>query len=454
MKCCIVALLLAVMPYAAADSLVKHTATYKVGPNPNAIAAGDLNGDGFPDIVTANTGAMNDARRERPANDECWVLESSASLAYTALPPLKADFAPYAVALANVDTLKAPDIIIASFMAVHHKDISLFRTMGEQVYEPSFYKVPDEGISYNRMKDSDNQAVFEKPGLTSVLVNDFNRDGFRDLIATAWCSDVLVYFPGVANTFFGEPRLIAAPGGPRDVRAADLDSDGELDLAVALYASNDIGLWRGDGKGTFTAVSSFSSRGSLPSKLQIADMNADGHLDIVVSHCYAEDSIVIFYGDSSFTFGTSQEILLGKERDVLEHEIRDVLVGDFDSDGRPDIAAACYGSGQVSLLINGSSDKSIPQSFTRENYTYDNGKPRALCAADFNQDGITDIGVALWNSDSVALLLGATKAKPEPKKEEPQAKEAKSEKSKKDNKDSRDSKGSKSDLKKTGSDRR
>lgn len=427
--CVLVLALAAFVPRAQADSMTKHPASYKVGPNPNAIAAGDLNGDGFPDIVTANTGSMNDPRRERPANDECWVLESQGGADYVALPPLRADFAPYAVVLANMDTLKAPDIIVGSFMAVHHRDISLFRTMGEQVYEPSYYRIPDEGLSYNRMKDSDNEAVFEKPGVTSLAVVDANGDGYRDVIAAAWCSDVLVYFPGQAETFFGEPKFINAPGGPRDVKVADLDSDGQNDLAVALYSANDIGLWRGDGKGTFLPVSRFSSRGNLPSKIQIADVNGDGHLDIIVSHCYTEDSIVIFYGDSSFMFGTSQEILLGKDRDILEHEIRDIAVGDFDGDGRPDIAAACYGSGQVSVLINGSSDKTIPQTFTRENYTFKGGKPRALCTADFNQDGALDIGVALWNSDSVSLLLGATRAKTEPKKEA--KKETKKPKSKK-----------------------
>ena len=406
-----VVLLLLWSATARAEALHKHPKTFKVGPNPNSIAAADLNGDDIPDIVTANTGAMSDPKQERPANDECSILESSAALEYTALPPLRTDFAPYAVALGNVDALKAPDIIVASFMAVHHRDLTLFRNMGEDVYESSTYRVTDETLSYNRMNDGDNEPVFEKPGLTSLALVDVNHDGYRDVIATAWCSDVLVQFPGTANTFFGEPRFLKSPGGPRDVKAADLDGDGNLDLAVALYASNEVGLWKGDGKGGFTALTRFSSRGKLPSKVQVSDINGDGKQDIVVSHCHTDDSIMIFYGDSELSFSVSQEICLGKDRDILEHEIRDICTGDFNGDGRIDIAAACYGSGQVVVLLNDSAGAAVPVRLKQESYSFENGKPRALCVADFNRDGATDIAAALWGSNSVCILSGSKTAK-------------------------------------------
>ncbi|MCX5769723.1 MAG: VCBS repeat-containing protein, partial [Candidatus Hydrogenedentes bacterium] len=400
---------------ARAQTFTEHSKTYQVGPNPNAIAAADLNDDGIPDLVTANTGELNDPRQERPANDELSLLLSSAPLEYVVQPPLKTDFGPYALAVANVDGKQAPDIVAASFLATYNRDITLFRSMGGGLFEPTSFTVPDDTLPYNRMLDGDNEPVFTKPGITSIILPDINKDGFRDIIATAWSSDALIYIPGEDATWFGKPQFTLAASGPRDVAAADFDNDKNLDLAVALYTSGEVGLWKGNGEGVFEPITRFSSRGKLPTTIRLADLNGDDKIDIIVSHCHTDDSIVIFYGDGGFSFSVSQEILLGEQRNVLEHEIRDLVVQDLNADGHTDIAAACYGSKKVILLINSSSGSSVPQTFSRETYPFDSGRPRTLCAADFNKDGAIDIAAALWDANAVALLLGTPKKPEEPK---------------------------------------
>ena len=113
----------------------------------------------------------------------------------------------------------------------------------------------------------------------------------------------------------------------------------------------------------------------------------------------------IFYGDGDGEFSVSQEITLGRNRGSVEAEIRDIVVADFDANGRPDVAAACHTSGNVVVLINQSKDAALPQRFKREIYHFEAGKPRALCAEDLNQDGALDIVVALWERNEVALLI-------------------------------------------------
>lgn len=398
-----VAFLAAVQGIAAGDAFWQYDKLFQVGPNPSAIAAPDLNDDGLPDIVTANTGQMSDPRRERPANDEVSVLIATKMLEYNALPPLRTDFAPYALAIGNVDTMKAPEILAASFISVRRQDISLFRNVGDNLFESYYFKVPEETLPYNRMRDGDHEPVFTRPGITALQLADFNQDGYRDVIATGWSSDVLIYFPGVDKTYFGAPKFISTPPGPRDIRVADFDGDKLLDLAVVLYSANEIGLWKGDGKGNFLPMNRFSTRGKMPTKLALADFNGDSKLDIAVSHSHTDDSIVIFYGDGQFSFSNSQEILLGPDRNVLEHEVRDILVADFNKDGRPDIAAACFGSKQIQILFNDSG--TYPVSFRKETYKIEAGRPRALCTADFNNDGAPDIAAALWESNAVTLLI-------------------------------------------------
>jgi hypothetical protein len=399
-------MLVALWAVAHAETFSRSTKTFTVGPNPSVVVAPDLNGDGVPDIVTANTGVVADPREERPANDQLSVLVSQGPLDYLTLPQLQSDFAPYSVVVANMDVLKAPDLVVGNFVATRGWDVSLFRNLGDNLFEPLHFSVPDESLLYNRMRGGDDFPLFTTPGITSVAVADFNKDTFRDVVATGWSSDVLVYFPGMPDTFLGEARLIPAKGGPRTVQLADFDGDGNDDLAVVLYVAQEVSLWRGDGQGNFQMVEHFSTRGRLPQGLAVGDLNGDGNLDLAVSHTHVDDSIVLFFGAGNFTFRMSQEITLGKERDVLEHEIRDLLLTDLDGDGKNDLAAACHGSGTVKVLLNRSQGTTLPLTFSTESYSFQEGKPRALAAADFDGNGKKDLAVALWKENKVAFLLG------------------------------------------------
>jgi hypothetical protein len=97
--------------------------------------------------------------------------------------------------------------------------------------------------------------------------------------------------------------------------------------------------------------------------------------------------------------------MLGKDRDTPEQGIHDLVCDDFNSDGHMDLAVACFGSSQVIVLVNTSKDTSMNQSYREERYTFKRGRPAALCVADFDNNGKPDLGVALWEANSVELLL-------------------------------------------------
>lgn len=392
---------------AAAGQTFVFGKQFRVGPNPRDVVAADLNEDGWPEIVTADSGILADRREERPANDELSLLIAQGNLDYVRhSPSLKTGFAPYRIAIANIDALRMPDIVVVSFLAVRNRDLLLYRNLPDGLFESVQFRVPDESLDYTRHVDGDGLPVFTRPGLTSLAIHDVDKDGYRDVIATGWSSDVLVHFPGSPTEYFGAPRFIPAAGGPRDIQIADFDQDGHADLAVSLYASGEIGLWRGSAGGAFEPVTRFLSRGRLPAALRVADVNGDGRKDLVVAHTHSDDSIVIFYGDGGFNFSVSQEIMLGSDRGTLECEIRGLVVEDLTGNGRVDIAAACFTGARVEVLVNVSEDAARPQRFKREHYTFKEGRPRALCTADFNRDGKTDLAVAQWEPDAVQLMLG------------------------------------------------
>lgn len=389
-----------------AETFRRHPKMLRIGANVTSIAAADLNGDGLPEIVTTNRGPLADPEEERPAHDRLSYLVAHGNLSYVAEPQLRSGFAPYCVTIANVDGFKALDLVVGSFMATRNRDLTLLRNIGSDLFEPIYFTVPDDELRYTKVRDGAGRPVYTTPGITSVAVQDMDDDGYRDAIATGWSSDVLIYFPGQIEGYFGEPVLTRAHGGPRDIAVADLDKDGAPDLVTVMYTTNEVVLWKGDGKGRFIEVNRFPSRGLLPHNVSVVDINNDRRLDIVVAHCHQDDSIVIFYGEGDFDFSVSQEILLGPKRGKLEYEIRDLVTGDFNRDGRADLAVACYKAGKVVVLLNRSSGPEIPQRFRREEYGYSRGKPRALCVSDFNQDGKPDLGVGLWETNSVSLLLG------------------------------------------------
>ena len=419
---------------AEADTFTRHKKWSPVGPNPCAIVAVDLNGDSLPDIVTADRGVLTSPQEERPANDELSLLIAGEELNFERQPPLRTGFGPYCIVAANIDERKALDLVVGCFHATRGRNLCLFCNLGDNLFkpthflassnllaewvtgyiqqglfEPELFAAPDDLLPYERTRDSEGVPLFTKPGITSVAVGHFDHDGYRDVVATGWSSDVLIVFPGDQTTYFREPRMLKAPGGPRDIEAADFDGDGELDLAMTLYASGQIAIWKGLGNTHFEPVTQFYSTGDLPHKIEAGDVDGDGNTDLVVSHCYADDSIAIFYGGEGFSFDLRQEIVLGKDRRVIEHEIRDILLKDLNGDKRLDIAAACYASGEVTVLINKSGVPHGMQEFSSETYAYEDARPRALAAADFNQDGATDLAVALWEADAVALLLGKAK---------------------------------------------
>lgn len=176
---------------AEAEIFVKHTKQFSVGPNPCAIVARDMNGDNLPEIITADRGQMTDPGDERPANDELSYLEAKGNLAYESKPRLKTDFAPWCLVAANMDTLKAPDIIVGSFHASRNRNITLFLNMGGGLYNEKQFGLQDKPLSYVRHRDIDGKPVFTAPGITSLAIADVNGDTLRDAIATGWSSDVL-----------------------------------------------------------------------------------------------------------------------------------------------------------------------------------------------------------------------------------------------------------------------
>ncbi len=384
----------------------RYGRTYVVGSRPVSLVLADLTGDGRPEIITANRGHLTDPNEEVPANDEASVLVAGDDLEYTHGAQLETGFAPYDIEAVNVDGQRALDLVIVNFMSRRGRDLSMFRNLGDRRFEPLHFEVPTESLTYHRHQYSDDTPLFTLPGLTSVAVARLDGDEFRDAVATGWTSDVLVYFRGIGETYFDTPTFLDSPGGPRDVQIADLNKDGHLDLVTVQYSSGEVAIWLGDGDGGFEETKRFMSGGALPNKIQVSDLDRNGWLDLVVSHRYTEDNVVIWFGDEDLRFDHLLKLEAGTDRDVLEHDIRDIALGDFDGNGWTDIAAACPVSRQCIIWLQEKRAGAGP-AFRQEVHTWKEteGEPYALAAHDVDGDGDMDLGVAMWRTNAVQFLL-------------------------------------------------
>ncbi|OGP75793.1 MAG: hypothetical protein A2W09_00650 [Deltaproteobacteria bacterium RBG_16_50_11] len=135
------------------------------------------------------------------------------------------------------------------------------------------------------------------------------------------------------------------------------------------------------------------SAGSYPFAIGIGDFNRDGKLDLAVANYSSNDvSILLGNGEGSFTLTGSYGAGTYPNR---------VTVGDFNGDGRLDLAVAHESGNYISVLLgNGDGTFQARVNYTAASY------PFSVAVADFNRDGKLDLAVANNGSNNVSILLG------------------------------------------------
>jgi hypothetical protein len=236
-------------------------------------------------------------------------------------------------------------------------------------------------------------------GPVAVAVADFDGDGRLDLAtANSMSNDVSVLLKR-DDGYADEIRLaLAAGSGPAHLVAADLDADGAQDLAVANQAANTLSLIPGAGDGTFGAPVDLPV--GLGPRHVIATVLGAGPRPVLISVNRESNDLTVLRANGAGGFDFPESVPVGTNPRAA------ALIG-LDGGGFPGLVVSNPGSGDLSLLRGAAGGTFLPQ--TRVPL---NALPTRIAVGDFNRDGRDDVAVVLFDGatgvslNELAVLYG------------------------------------------------
>jgi VCBS repeat protein/Big-like domain-containing protein/FG-GAP repeat protein len=334
---------------------------YDVGTNPYSVVVGDFNGDRKQDLAVANW-----------ASSTVSVLLGNGDGSFQAAVSYAVGSHPRSVTMGDFNGDGKLDLAVANEFS---NNVSVLLGNGD-----GSFQVPV------------NFAAGSSP--FSVTVGDFNGDGKLDLATTSY-SGVAVLL-GNGDGSFQSAVHFATGGGPFSVAVRDFNSDGKLDLAVANDYSGNVSVLLGNGDGTFQAAVSYAA-GYGPRSVTVGDFNGDGKSDLAVAN-WGGGNVSVLLGNGDGTFQTAVNYPVGT------YSIS-VTVGDFNGDGKPDLAVASFQGdskwNNLSVLL-GNGDGTFQPAVN-----YPGGLASiSVTVGDFNGDGKADVALANYQGNNVSVLLG------------------------------------------------
>lgn len=353
-----------------------------------SLAAGDINGDGVPDVIIP---------------DRFGIVSVVLGQKHRIFPSATAFFPNFSayVSAADVNGDGKPDLLSPG--AVGEAPGNLYLNQGGGQF-----------------------AQAGSPSGEGLLLADLDGDGLAELIGSDG-TNILIW-KGTGDPNFGGPPIGINPPtnigfDVSEMQIADMDGDGRPDIVlpgVILYNEGDLNFTAvavnfGGASSPFV-IGDFNHDGLLdlvtgnltllgqpnrtflsvtPNNLNlingdyaaVGDFNQDGNLDLVYSG--NETPIEIYYGKGDGTFYQQSALNVGPTSDISEA----LAVGDFNGDGRPDILACLFLSEQCVVYTNDG------QGGFQRSYFASGTNSIAVLATDLNGDGKPDVVVNNYNVD-------------------------------------------------------
>jgi hypothetical protein len=248
------------------------------GPNPSALAAGDVNGDGKLDLAVADFGSNTVL---------IFLGNGSAGFSQSAGSPVPVGGGQSAIALGDLNGDGKLDFAAAKSGS---NDVAV--------------RFGDGSGGFSQPPGS-NYLVGVSP--SSIAIGDVNTDGKPDLaVANNGSSNVTILLGNGSLGFSQLGSPLSVGGLPDSLVLRDLNGDGKLDLAVANNGSNNVTILRGNGAGAFSEIAGSPMAADFgPIAIAAADFNGDAKLDVAVVNHNANDVSILLNTAASAQNGTA-----------------------------------------------------------------------------------------------------------------------------------------------------
>jgi hypothetical protein len=353
------------------DGTFRSHGLYPTGDKPVAVAWGDFNNDGYPDLVTVNS-----------IDSDVSVLLGNGDGTYQPQNTYSVGNNPAAVAVGDFKGDGKLDLAVANYgtAGAPGNTVSILLGNGDGTFPQS---------------PSNTYTVGTSP--LAIAVGDFNKDSKLDLLVSNSGDSTLGMLAGNGDGSFQAQLTSSTPSNPGAFAVGDLNGDGIPDVVVVLPSSNQVATLLGQGNGTFL-LKSQAATGNKPVSVALGDFNGDGNLDVAVAN--SSDNTV--------------SVLLGNGDGTLQRQVvyptglgpSSVIAADFGASGKLDLLVANQQDNTATLLL-GKGDGTFQSSLT-----YGLGwMPVALEAVDVNGDGALDVVTADSGGRSASVLLNARGSK-------------------------------------------
>ena len=336
---------------------------YATGIDPTSVSVGDFNGDGKTDLAVANwdSGTVS------------VLLRNAANTGFDPKVDYATGWSPRWVSVGDFNGDGKTDLAVAN---MNSSTVSvLLRNATNTGFDPTV----DYSTSYP----------------SSVCVGDFNGDGKIDLAVTSFDNTVSILLRNAANTGFDPKVGFATSSRPYSVSTGDFNGDGKTDLAVTNFNSDTVSvLLRNAANTGFDPKVDFAT-GWSPSSVSVGDFNGDGKIDLAVANL--DSNVVSVLLRNAANTGFDPKVDLPTTGDFSGS----VSVGDFNGDGKTDLAVTNGSSQTVSILLRNTANTGFD---SKVDFATGIG-PSSVSVGDFNGDGKTDLAVANGGNNTVSVLL-------------------------------------------------
>jgi len=223
-----------------------------------------------------------------------------------------------------------------------------------------------------------------------LKVADINHDGHLDIVVVDWVSNMLDVLLGQAGGGWEAVTRFPTAAAPYTLELVDVNGDTHLDAVTGNRSGASVSVFLGDGSGGFGPHTDFPAPAEV-SAAHVGDVTGDGKPDIVAA---ADLRVCVFAGDGLGGFAAPTSTVMGS--DFATSQVWGLALGDLDQDGDLDVVANHFGP-LVRLQNDGAG------SFTRTDFG-SNIRARDLSIADVTGDGKADV-LASSDAQSGAIVF-------------------------------------------------